>query len=59
MHTLYRPWRHLIYVKRWAHYRTTGKESFILIARKLQILDQKNLWVGPFDIHSPGRSRVN
>ena len=45
--------RHLINVKRCAHYQTTGTESCILIAWKLQILGPKNLWVGPFDPPPP------
>ena len=53
-------WRHLINVKRCAHYHATGTESFILIAWKFQILDPKNLWGRPFDPPPPlGRSRVN
>ena len=47
-------WRHHpINVKRYVHYRTTGTESFILIASTFQFLGQRNLWgahLTPLDI---------
>ena len=54
----YKWWRHPIIIKRCAHYQTTGTESFILIAWKLQILGPKNLW-GVHLTPPLGRSRVN
>ena len=49
----YKCWGHPINVKRCAYYQTTGTESFILIAWKLQISGLKNLW------GSIWRSKVN
>ena len=46
-------WRHPTNVKICAHYQTTGTESVILIAWKLQILGPKNLWGVPFDPPPP------